>query len=75
MEENQEEKKEEIVEIEENTEGSNDGIKIANEFISMYNQPDIGSTSLVTSGIFIFVYAIYFYITYSGYKNIVKNNI
>ena len=25
------------------------GIKIANEFISMYNQPDIGSTSLVTS--------------------------
>ena len=51
------------------------GIKIANEFISMYNQPDIGSTSLVTSGIFIFVYAIYFYITYSGYKNIVKNNI
>lgn len=51
------------------------GIKIANEFISMYNQPDIGSTSLVTSVIFIFVYAIYFYITYSGYKNIVKNNI
>ena len=51
------------------------GIKIANEFISMYNQPDIGSTSLVTAGIFMIVYVIYFYITYSGYKNIVKNNI
>ena len=31
MEENQEEKKEEIVEIEEKTEGSNDGIKISND--------------------------------------------
>ena len=71
MEENKNEETTEIKEIED----KNDGIKIANEFISMYNQPDIGSTSLVTSGIFIFVYAIYFYITYSGYKNIVKNNI
>ena len=35
MEENQEEKKEEILEIEENTEGSNDGIKIANDVIAV----------------------------------------
>ena len=35
MEENQEEKKEEIVEIEENTEGSNDGIKIANDVVAV----------------------------------------
>ncbi|WP_419725678.1 FtsX-like permease family protein [Terrisporobacter petrolearius] len=51
------------------------GIQVANTFISMYNQPDIGGSSLVTAGIFFIVYAIYFYITYSGYKNIVKNNI
>ena len=35
MEENQEEKKEEIVEIEENAEGSNDGIKIANDVVAV----------------------------------------
>lgn len=35
MEENQEEKKEEILEIEENTEGSNDGIKIANDVVAV----------------------------------------
>lgn len=51
------------------------GIKVANDFISIYNKPDIGSSSLITAGIFLIVYVIYFYITYSGYKNIVKNNI
>ena len=35
MEENQEEKKEEILEIEDNTEGSNDGIKIANDVVAV----------------------------------------
>lgn len=35
MEENQEEKKEEILEIEENTEGANDGIKIANDVVAV----------------------------------------
>ena len=35
MEENQEEKKEEIVEIEENTEGANDGIKISNDVVAV----------------------------------------
>ena len=35
MEENQEEKKEEILEIEENTEGSNDGIKISNDVVAV----------------------------------------
>ena len=35
MEENQEEKKDEIVEIEEKTEGSNDGIKIANDVVAV----------------------------------------
>ena len=51
------------------------GIKIVNDFISMYNQPDIGVSSLITAGIFMIVYVIYFYITYVAYKNIVKNNI
>ena len=35
MEENQEEKKEDIVEIEENTEGTNDGIKISNDVVAV----------------------------------------
>lgn len=51
------------------------GIKVANNFISIYNQPDIGASSFVTAGIFMIVYVIYFYITYEGYKSIVKNNI
>ena len=51
------------------------GIKVANQFISMYDQPDIGVASFITAGIFIVVYIIYFYTTYVGYKNIVKNNI
>ena len=51
------------------------GITVANDFISIYNQPDIGASSFVTAGIFMIVYVIYFYITYEGYKSIVKNNI
>lgn len=35
MGENQEEKKDEIVEIEENTEGTNDGIKISNDVVAV----------------------------------------
>ena len=35
MEENQEEKREDVVEIEENTEGSNDGIKISNDVVAV----------------------------------------
>lgn len=51
------------------------GIAVSNDFISMYNQPDIVGSSLITAGLFFVIYVIYFYITYSGYKNIVKNNI
>ena len=51
------------------------GIAVANDFISIYNKPDIGASSFATAGIFIIIYVIYFYITYGGYKNIVKNNI
>lgn len=51
------------------------GIKVANDFVSVYNKPDIMGSSLITAVIFMIVYIIYFYITYSGYKNIVKNKI
>lgn len=51
------------------------GIKVANEFIMLYNQPNILGSSLITAGMFMIIYAIYFYTTYTGYKNIVKNNI
>lgn len=51
------------------------GIRVANEFISMYNQPDIGGASIITAGIFVIVYGVYFYTTYTGYKNIVRSKI
>lgn len=50
------------------------GIKVANDFISMFNKPDIGTSSLITALIFMVVYLGYFYATYTGYKNIVKNS-
>ncbi|MGL5316581.1 MAG: ABC transporter permease [Peptostreptococcaceae bacterium] len=50
------------------------GIKVANDFIAMFNKPDIGTSSLMTAFVFIIVYVGYFYATYIGYKNIVKNS-
>jgi len=46
------------------------GIKVVNDFISMYNSPNIGISSLV----FILVYLGYFYATYVGYKKIIRNS-
>ena len=51
------------------------GIKVTNTFISLYNQPNIAASSLITAGIFLIMYIIYFNITYIGYKNIVKSKI
>lgn len=51
------------------------GINVANDFISMFNKTDILGSSIITALIFIIVYSGYFYATYSGYKNIVKNNL
>ena len=51
------------------------GIRVANDFIMMYNKPNIAGSSIITAGMFLLVYAIYFYTTYTGYKNIVKNKI
>ncbi|MGL5381600.1 FtsX-like permease family protein [Clostridium sp.] len=51
------------------------GIMVANDFIAMFNKPDIGASSIITALIFIVVYIGYFYATYTGYKNIVKSNL
>lgn len=50
------------------------GIKVVSDFISMYDKPNIGGASSMTAIIFIVIYAGYFYATYTGYKNIVKNS-
>ncbi|MGL5152783.1 MAG: FtsX-like permease family protein [Clostridium sp.] len=49
------------------------GVRVANDFIATYNKPDIGGASFITAGIFLIVYGVYFYTTYTGYKNIVKS--
>ncbi|MGO1356484.1 MAG: FtsX-like permease family protein [Alkalibacterium gilvum] len=51
------------------------GIQVANDFISAFNKPDIGTASLITAGFLSSIYAIYFYTTYIGYKNIVLSKI
>ena len=44
-----------------------------NGFLTMFNRPDIGGSSLVTALIMVIVYGGYFYATYTGYKSTVKN--
>lgn len=51
------------------------GIKVANDFILIYNKPDIGSSSIITAIFLISVYLIYFYTTYISYKNIVMQKL
>ncbi|RMC92575.1 ABC transporter permease [Clostridium autoethanogenum] len=51
------------------------GVSVVNEEISKFNQIDIRFSALITALLFIAVYTGYFYTTYTGYKNIVKNNI
>lgn len=48
-------------------------IKVVNGFLTMFNKPDIGASSLVTTLIMVIVYGGYFYATYAGYKSTVKN--
>ncbi|ELC8442408.1 ABC transporter permease [Clostridium perfringens] len=48
-------------------------IKVVNGFLTMFNKPDIGASSLVTALIMVIVYGGYFYATYTGYKATVKN--
>ncbi|KZL91298.1 FtsX-like permease family protein [Clostridium magnum] len=51
------------------------GVAVVNKEISNYSQIDIRFSALITALIFAVVYAGYFYTTYTGYKNIVKNSI
>jgi len=51
------------------------GVTVVNKEISTYSQMDIRFSALITALVFIVVYVGYFYITYTGYKNIVKNSI
>ncbi|MDK0570968.1 ABC transporter permease [Clostridium perfringens] len=48
-------------------------IKVVNGFLTMFNRPDIGGSSLVTALIMVIVYGGYFYATYTGYKSTIKN--
>lgn len=50
------------------------GIDVISDFISVLGQVNIGIPSVFTALIFMLVYCEYFYATYTGYKNIVKNS-
>lgn len=50
------------------------GISVTNELFSTYNKSFLGSSILVISLALIVIYGGYFYATYVGFKNIVKNN-
>lgn len=49
------------------------GLKAANDFISRYNDSNMGMAILVTIIIFLIIYSGYFYTTYTGYKNIISS--
>ena len=50
------------------------GINVVNKFISLYGNTNILPTSLLTLAILVVVYGGYFYVTYTGYKIIIKNS-
>lgn len=49
-------------------------IYVITEFIKMFGRPNIGVSSIATALIFLVIYLGYFYATYAGYKNMVKNS-
>ncbi len=46
------------------------GISVANEFISLYGNAEIGASATITALLLIAIYGGYFYATYIGYKNV-----
>ncbi len=46
------------------------GINVANDFIGLYGNTDIGASAMITALLIIAVYGGYFYATYIGYKNV-----
>lgn len=51
------------------------GLKVISDLLQNFNKPNIFIPSLITMSIILIVYALYFYVTYTTYKNIVKNEI
>lgn len=51
------------------------GVTVIHKELNSFTQVDIRFSVLITTLVFVVVYIGYFYTTYSGYKNIVKNNI
>lgn len=51
------------------------GINIANNFFMKYGSVNILLPSIITGFILTIIYGGYLYATYSGYKNIIKNNL
>ncbi|MBZ9607326.1 ABC transporter permease [Clostridium estertheticum] len=51
------------------------GIKVTSDLINSLQETTINSSALVAALICIVIYAGYFYTTYVGYKNIVRNNL
>ncbi|MEG0297311.1 MAG: FtsX-like permease family protein [Clostridium sp.] len=49
------------------------GIKVVNDFLTIYNKPDIGGSAAITVFILVVIYGGYFYSTYVGYKSIVNS--
>lgn len=50
------------------------GINVVNKFLIIYGNTNIVPTALLTLAILVIVYGGYFYVTYTGYKSIVKNS-
>lgn len=50
------------------------GIRVVNKYLSMYGNTNIVPTALLTLCILVIVYGGYFYVTYTGYKSIIKNS-
>lgn len=50
------------------------GIRVVNKFLSMYGNTNIVPTALLTLAILVIVYGGYFYVTYTGYKSMIKNS-
>ncbi|SHK68725.1 putative ABC transport system permease protein [Clostridium cavendishii DSM 21758] len=51
------------------------GVTIIDKEVGAFTEIDIKFSVLITTLVFMVVYIVYFYTTYSGYKNIVKNSI
>ncbi|MBU3172458.1 FtsX-like permease family protein [Clostridium estertheticum] len=51
------------------------GIKVTSNLINSLQETNVNSSALVAALIFIVIYAGYFYTTYVGYKNIVRNKL